>query len=90
MRLGLAQAHAKKPEAEKNLQKAVRLGADSPTDLYNVGCGYALLGNSATALDWLERAVARGFRDGRLLSSDGDLESLHGQERFQALVARLQ
>ena len=91
MRLGLSQAHARKAsEAEANLQKAVRLGADSPTDLYNVGCGYALLGESATALDWLERAVARGFRDGRLLAADGDLESLHGQERFEKLLARLQ
>jgi tetratricopeptide (TPR) repeat protein len=91
MRLGLSQAHTRRTsEAVSNLQKAVRLGADSPSDLYDVGCGYALLDEPATALDWLERAVARGFRDGRLLASDGDLESLHGQERFEKLVAALQ
>ena len=90
MRLGLSQAHQKRPaQAEANLQKAVQLGADSPTDLYNVACGYALLGNTETALDWLERAVARGFRDGRLLSSDDDLASLRESERFKRIAAAL-
>jgi hypothetical protein len=91
LRLGLSQAHLKRvSEAEANLQKAVALGADSPADFYNVACGYALAGQKEKALDWLERAVAAGFQDRRLMASDEDLESLRGLDRFQKLVEKLE
>ncbi len=62
MRLGVSQAASGDPGAGASLEKAVRLGADSPNDLYNVACGYSLLGQKDRALDWLERAVAAGLR----------------------------
>jgi tetratricopeptide (TPR) repeat protein len=88
MRLGLSQAHVGDPAAAASLDKAVRLGADSPADLYNVACGFALLGDKKTALDWLERAVSKGFGDRRLLENDTDLASLRGEPRFQALLVK--
>lgn len=90
MRLGLSQAHLHRSEAaQKSLQKAVSLGADGPTDFYNVACGFALAGEAEQAIGWLERAVAAGFRNKALLSSDEDLQSLRGSERFQKILAAL-
>jgi len=88
MRLGLSQAHTGDEAAAASLEKAVELGADSPADLYNVSCGFALLGDKKTALDWLERAMAKGFDDRRTLENDTDLASLRGEPRFQALLAK--
>jgi len=90
MRLGLSQAYSgDAARAPANLDKAVAMGADSATDLYNVACGYAVLKQPEKALDWLDRAVAAGFRNRRLIESDEDLESLRGTPRFQKILAGL-
>jgi dienelactone hydrolase len=89
MRLGLSQAHERSPEAEASLEKAVALGAASPAETYNVACGYALLGRKEKALDWLERALRAGTFERRMVESDDDLASLHGEPRFDALLEKL-
>ena len=53
---------------------------------YNLACGYARLGRKDDALRNLELAVNEG--GGRGMATDPDLESLRGEPRFQALVAR--
>ena len=80
MRLGLSQANLKDPAAAGSLEKAVQLGAKTPTDLYNVACGFALIGQKEKALDYLGRAVAAGFDDRRLLETDTDLASIRDTE----------
>lgn len=89
LRLGLSQAATKDSGAEASLEKAVALGGKAPLDLYNAACGYALIGRTDDALGLLERAVAAGFRDKRLLETDTDLASLRGSPRYQALLAGL-
>ena len=89
MRLGVSQAATRDPAAAASLEKAVQLGADTPNDLYNVACGYALLGQKEKALDWLEGAAAAGFDDKRLAESDTDLSSLRGEARFKAFLGGL-
>jgi tetratricopeptide (TPR) repeat protein len=86
MRLGVSQAASGDAAAPVSLEKAVQLGADTPNDLYNVACGYALVGQKEKALDWLERAAAAGFSDKRLAETDTDLASLRGEARFQAFL----
>ncbi len=69
-------------------ERALELGAGYPSDAaYNIACCYALLGERPRALEWLERAFAMGFRSPADAQSDGDLRSLHDDERFRALVA---
>jgi len=90
LRLGISQARiGQAADASANLSKAVALGADSPADLYDVACGYAILKKPQQALDFLDRAVRAGFRNRRLIETDDDLESLRGTERFQKIVAGL-
>jgi len=67
------------------------LGARHPqtaTALYNVACFEALRGRRAEALDMLQQAVDAGFRDADWIAQDADLESLHGDPAFEALVER--
>ena len=55
---------------------------------WEVASGYALVGASDQALDWLQNAVTRGFINYRFLSlHDPMLAGLRGDERFQALMA---
>ena len=89
MRLGLSQANMKDPAAAGSLEKAVQLGMTTPTDLYNVACGYALVGQKEKALDVLGRAVAAGFADRRLLETDTDLASIRDTDGFRAILGKV-
>lgn len=79
-------------QREKGLEWARRARALDPDDsmlLYNLACIHALAGDTEDALDCLERAVAAGLTEKDWILNDGDLQVLHPQPRFQALVARL-
>lgn len=89
MRLGLSQANMKDAAAAGSLEKAVQLGAKTPTDLYNAACGFALIGQKEKALDYLDRAVAAGFDDRRLLETDTDLASIHDTDGFRTILGKV-
>lgn len=55
--------------------------------LYNLACAYALKQDRPAALDALTRAVSAGMKDRSHLLHDPDLASLHGEPRFQQLLA---
>ena len=59
------------------------------TSAYNAACGHALLGETETAWEWLERAVDLGFRDVDYLEKDADLESLRSDKRYAELLNRI-
>jgi Tetratricopeptide repeat len=68
-------------------QRAIELGAEFPSNMaYNIACAYALLGEKEQALQWLDKAFTMGFRNLELARTDSDLNSLHGDPRFQSLV----
>ena len=89
MRLGLSQANMKDPAAAASLDKAAQLGATTPVDLYNVACGFALIGQKEKALDYLGRAVAAGFDDRRLLETDTDLASIRDTDGFKQIMGKV-
>jgi dienelactone hydrolase len=54
---------------------------------YNAACSYARIGQKERALELLAKAVATGMiQDRTSLRRDSDLESLHGDPRFEALI----
>jgi tetratricopeptide (TPR) repeat protein len=57
------------------------------TALYNEACARARQGQTAVALDLLQRAVEDGFTDRDQLSEDDDLASLRQDPRFAQLLA---
>lgn len=70
------------------VQGAYELEPDDSLILYNLACFNALLGNKEEALDWIEQAVEKGFFAPGKISTDSDLESLHGEPRFKAALKR--
>lgn len=57
---------------------------------YNFACSLALAGNAGRALSELNAAVDAGFSDGDHLREDDDLENLHADPGWSALLARFQ
>jgi TolB-like protein/Flp pilus assembly protein TadD len=79
-------------QREKGLEWATRGLSIDPEDsgvLYNVGCVYALLGESDEALGCLEKAIHNGFGQREWIENDSDLDSLRGLPRFQKLLSRM-
>lgn len=57
---------------------------------YDYACGAALGGFKDEAFSLLRKAIDNGYSDGVSMSNDGDLKSLHGDPRFDALITELQ
>jgi len=80
---------------EKNYTEAMQLFQDAhvikPTceKSYNIACCHACMGQSAEAIDALNKAVEQGYSNLHHMLTDPDLSSLHGLEGFQALAGRL-
>jgi hypothetical protein len=78
----------KYPEAERILNEALALQPDEPTTLYNLACLYALTDRKDQAVAYLQKSVDAGFIDFIHISKDSDLDSLHEDERYKALMAK--
>ena len=81
-------------EAEKLFREAIQAAgqANRPDVLddlwYNFACAAALAGRRDEALEYLGHLIDLGFSNADAMATDNDLESLHGDPRFAALVAR--
>lgn len=66
------------------------LGPDHPdvgASYYNLACIESRLGRLDSALDELQRAVASHYANATWMLADDDLAALHGDLRFDAIVA---
>jgi TolB-like protein/Tfp pilus assembly protein PilF len=70
-------------------RNAVADGADWPMVFMQNAAVNALNGQSATALDELERAYQAGWRDGRTLAIDPFFASVRSDPRFTQLLSRI-
>jgi adenylate cyclase len=77
-----------KGKAVAMAEQALKQDQDEPVVLYNVACFYAEQGDVERAIDLLERAVSLGWGDRAWMEHDSDLDPLHGNARFDALLAR--
>jgi len=73
--------------ALKACLEILKSAPDDPTALYNAACALARLGRKPDALGYLKKAVEAGFVDFVHIERDPDLESLHGEAAFKALLA---
>ena len=78
-----------KEQAMEWAERSLAIDGDNPDTLYNVACSYALMGEQDRALDCLEKAHLEGMSIAGWAENDSDLDSLHGNPRFQALLAGL-
>ncbi len=85
----LAEAYTVKGEHEKGLQIDLRLAKLCPADStvrYNLACSYALVGTKSEAILALKKAIDLGYTDFKHLRKDKDLQSLHGDPDYEALL----
>jgi hypothetical protein len=75
-------------ESARLFAEAVEKGATHPNVAYNAACSFALAGDADRAFQFLDRAIAAGYRDSAHLQADADLGSLHGDARWKQVVAR--
>lgn len=53
--------------------------------MYNLACTYALKGDRAAALDWLEKSVNAGYDDPNNIQNDSDIATLRNEPRFKQI-----
>jgi serine/threonine-protein kinase len=86
-------AQGKRKEAEAKLKEAMALSAQSASHFhhsaYNIAAAYALLGERAAAVEWLTRTAEDGMPDYPLFLSDPNLQSLHQDSAYLALMDRM-
>lgn len=81
-------------DAEVLFRQAIQIAAKSnqPGVLgrawYNFGCTAAVAGRRDEALNYLAEAVDHGYKHAEWMEADSDLTSLHGDPRFEAIVAK--
>jgi eukaryotic-like serine/threonine-protein kinase len=80
--------------AEKLFREAIEIASKTnepsvvATAWYAFACGAALTGHRDEALGYLGNAINQGWAASGWMDSDPDLKSLHGDPRFDALVAK--
>jgi hypothetical protein len=81
-------------EAERFYREAIQVAMEnkepSTVDMawYNFACGAAVAGRTDQAIEYLSKAGNGGVGSASGWESDDDLKSLHGDPRFEALLAK--
>jgi uncharacterized protein (TIGR03067 family) len=69
-------------------KKAATFETSRISAYYNLACAYALKNETRLSLEYLEKAIDGGFGDENMLKQDPDLDSIRGEKKFAALLAR--
>ena len=83
-----AYRHGDVKQALALTKQAHDAGPEDSIVLFNLACFNALLGNTDEALAWLEKAIEGGFYAPGKIASDTDLQSLRGDPKYEAALAR--
>lgn len=75
-------------ESGESFEAAFALADGRATHYYNAACSWSLAGNPDRAFVMLDHALETGFRDPEMMMSDVDLEPLHDDPRWDAVVSR--
>jgi hypothetical protein len=68
----------------------VRLGTDDSLWYYNLACARALQKRADEAFAALDKAIAAGFSDAKMLREDSDFAAVRGDARFAKTLGRLE
>jgi tetratricopeptide (TPR) repeat protein len=88
----LSDDYSRRRKFEKCLQadeELARMAPDNPAVLYDLACGYSLNKRVEQSLAALSCAVARGFKDFRLLLRDPDLVNLRRDPTFKKVWEKI-
>lgn len=74
-------------EAMRTFERQAELDFMPGIASYNVACCHAIMGNETRAIAAIEKAIDYGFDDVGFMREDPDLANLHGDSRFESLLA---
>jgi hypothetical protein len=74
--------------AQVVLAEAIRMNPGHSTNLYNMACVQALLGDAERAFEYLEYACLAGYTDFIHLERDTDLDGLRNLPQYKTFLAR--
>ncbi len=88
--LGYAQLAADQDgdKGTASFKKALDLGYQPPTTMYNLACSTAQAGDIDAAFAWLEKSEAAGMHMWSQARWDDDLDPLHGDPRYKKMAKR--
>ncbi|MFC1828517.1 tetratricopeptide repeat protein [Thermodesulfobacteriota bacterium] len=69
-------------------EKIAELEPDDPAAYYNVACVQARMNRVDAAVDWLKKAVGKGYDRWELIKTDKDLENIRNSPDYKALIKR--
>jgi tetratricopeptide (TPR) repeat protein len=85
--LALAYAAAKQyDEALKAFKKMVALQPDNPNTYYNIAALQALQNNVEGSIEWLKKAIDKGYQNWEIMKTDKDLENIRNSEEYRKLI----
>ncbi|MHC4389802.1 MAG: TlpA family protein disulfide reductase [Planctomycetota bacterium] len=73
-------------KSAETFQEVIRLRPDQSEAYYNVACAYALGGDLSASIDWLKKAIDKGFDDADHIDSDTDLDAIRKERAFHELM----
>jgi adenylate cyclase len=76
-------------QMQQMIDRAAALRPNDYGNLVTLACAAMLNNDAQQALDLIERAIATGQGDREWLMQDNDLKPLHGNPRFEELIARM-
>lgn len=91
--LGLGQTYCtlgRYDEALIHLKSALESHPEFSYIYYKISCVYAMKGEKGTAIEWLNRAVARGFRNLKQIKEDPFLRLIRKDPHFRKIVKDLE
>jgi len=59
---------------------------DNPSVYYNVACIYAIQNKPEESVEWLKKAVEKGFSDWKHIKTDSDLDNIRGSIYYKEFV----
>ncbi len=75
-------------EAVDLFKRCIELAPERPTAYYNIACALSLKGEKSDSIDWLEKALDKGFLEFEHMERDTDLDNIRNEARFKELVEK--
>lgn len=85
--LGLALAYQHKfDDAVSKFKITINIASDLCETFYSLASIYSLQGNTDLAIEYLEMALNKGYKDYKFIKNDTDLDSIRGDPKYKKLM----
>ena len=71
-------------------ERMIGIRADLKSAYYNIACLYAKQNETELSLDWLEKALDKGYKNWEQIHNDNDLQATRKTVRFKKIAAKIE